>query len=364
MTATAIPRDRLGRRPTFTAAAAIGAIALVIAIAGVVIDAREAAAAFLIAYVATVSVVIGVLAMVMIAHLTTATWFGALRGRATLVLAALPAFAGLGLFVLLALPVLFPWTHAPAAAREYLNIPFFIARSVVYWVVWIGLAKLLRDTAAIEVRGDVVRAARRYRRISSAGLVVLAVTMTFAAFDWMMSLTPDWSSTIYGVYWFAGGMVGGLGLLALLSRLDYHAQMTPSASQSLGKLLLTFILFWLYIAFSQYIVIWSGDLPREVSWYVPRTSGGWAGVALVLLLGMFLFPFLALTLRAVKRSGAALAVLGALLLVLHWVDSLWMVMPDLVGVTWWTLVLAVAMAVIVVEAAMLFAAFRTRSYVD
>ncbi|MGH7623343.1 MAG: hypothetical protein ACREMU_13450, partial [Gemmatimonadaceae bacterium] len=296
---------------------------------------------------------------VMIAHLTTATWFGVLRGRAAAVLGALPALAGLGLFVLLALPALFPWTHAPATAHQYLNIPFFIARYVVYWAAWIGIAELLRRTAAIEARGDVVRAALGYRRISSAGLVVLALTMTFAAFDWMMSLTPDWSSTIYGVYWFAGGMVGALALLALLSRLDDRVPVPPAASQSLGKLLLTFVLFWLYIAFAQYIVIWSGDLPREVSWYVPRTHRAWASVALVLLLGMFLLPFLALTVRAVKRSGAALAVLGALLLVLHWVDSYWMVMPGLAGVTWWTLILAVAMAVVVVEVAVALAAFRS-----
>jgi hypothetical protein len=131
--------------------------------------------------------------------------------------------------------------------------------------------------------------------------------------------------------------------------------------QSLGKLLLTFVLFWLYIAFAQYIVIWSGDLPREVTWYVPRTRGAWAGLALVLLLGMFVLPFLALIVRAVKRSGAALAALGALLLVLHWADTYWMVMPDLVGVSWWTVIVAVAMAVIVVEATVVFAAFRTRS---
>jgi len=341
-------------------ATALGAISLIVALAGAVLDARQAAAAFLVAYVAAVSVALGVLAMVMIAHLTTATWFGALRERAAMVLAALPGLAILGVFVLLALPVLFPWTRAPATVHQYLNIPFFIARWVVYWAVWIGLAELLRRTALIEAQGDVSRAARRYRRISSVGLILLALTMTFAAFDWMMSLTPDWSSTIYGVYWFAGGMVGGLALLALMSRLDGRGEMSPSASQSLGKLLLTFVLFWLYIAFAQYIVIWSGNLPREVSWYVPRTQGGWAGVALVLLLGLFLFPFLALILRTVKRSGAALAGLGALLLALHYVDTYWMTMPSLVAVTWWTVLVSLGMLVIVVEASLAVAALRMR----
>jgi hypothetical protein len=146
----------------------------------------------------------------------------------------------------------------------------------------------------------------------------------------------------------------------LVLRLDDRVEISPSASQSLGKLLLTFVLFWLYIAFAQYIVIWSGNLPREVSWYVPRTHGGWAGVALVLLLGLFLFPFLALILRAVKRSGAALAGLGALLLVLHYVDTYWMVMPSLVAVTWWTVLVSLGMLVIVVEASLAVAALRIR----
>ena len=319
---------------------------------------REAAAAFLVAYVTVVGVVLGVLAMVMIAHLTTATWFGPLRRSAARILSSLPVLALLGVFVLLSLPVLYRWTSASTATHQYLNIPFFIARTVVYWIVWVALAELLAGAARMEARGEIARAARRYRRVSSAGLVALGLTMTFAAFDWMMSLDAAWSSTIYGVYWFAGGMVGALALIAIVARRD-GAAVAPNVWPSLGKLLVTFVLFWLYIAFSQYIVVWSGDLPREVTWYVPRTRGAWGAVAWLLLLGMFVLPFLALIVRPIKRSGAALAAIGALLLVLHYVDTYWMVMPGFVPVTVWTVVLALVMLAVVAGAALLVARART-----
>src|SRR5581483_5465432 len=145
-----------------------------------------------------------------------------------------------------------------------------------------------------------------------------AITMTFAAFDWMMSLTPDWLSTIYGVYWFAGGLVGALALLALMVGYAPAGVEWPAVSDdelhSLGKLLLTFVLFWLYCGFSQYIVIWSGDLPNEVTWYIPRTHGGWGAIAALLVLGGFAIPFLLLLFVSVKRSRRALGMVAGLLL--------------------------------------------------
>jgi len=169
--------------------------------------------------------------------------------------------------------------------------------------------------------------------------------MTFAAFDWMMSLTPDWSSTIYGVIWFAGGMVGALALLAVLA---WHStdQVTYDFD-ALGKLLLTFILFWLYTGFAQYIVIWSGGLPREVTWYVARTRGGWGALASVLLFAGFAFPFLLLIVRVIRQSAAFASAIGVALLVVHYLDTLWIVVPGLISATWWSLVLAVAALVVV-----------------
>lgn len=314
---------------------AVGIVAIVIAIVGLIINARQTAAVFLVAYVAAVSIALGILATIMIANLTNATWFDAWRERALRLLGVMPVLAGLGILVLISLPLLYRWVHAPppGGVAHYLNVPFFVARFVVYWIAWIAIARALQS-------------GRNVRRVSSAGLVILGVTMTLAAFDWMMSLTPDWFSTIYGVYWFAGGMIGALALLGVLAPHD------PDDVHSLAKLLLTFILFWLYIGFAQYIVIWSGGIPREVSWYVPRTRGGWGGVAVLLIFGNFAFPFLALLFRAVKRSRVLVASIGIVLLVLHYVDAFWVVMPGLAPMNWWAIVLAVAMAVIVSGAAL------------
>jgi hypothetical protein len=325
-----------------------GFVALLLAVGVIVaaafVDVRELAAAFLVAYAAAVSVVLGVLALTLIAHLTTATWFRPFRPRAQLVLTCLPALALVGVLLLLAIPVLYPWFDAANPAHVYLNTPFFIARWVVYWAVWIGIEASLRRARDVERSGDIEQANRRFRRAASAGLPLLALTMTFAAFDWLMSLTPDWQSSIYGVYWFAGGMVAALGLLAVLVRLigAPSAEPSPDDVHALGKLMLTFILFWVYIGFSQYIVMWSGDLPREVTWYADRASGGWGLVAGLLIFGNFVFPALLLLIRSVKRSVAMLTLIGAALLAMHCIDSFWIVMPGLVPVRWWTVFVTIA----------------------
>jgi len=331
-------------------------VSIVETIAGAIRTPRDAAVGFLVTYVAVLSVVLGVLAMTMIAHLTTATWFGPFRPHATRVIRVLPLLAGLGVLLLLAIPVLFSWVAKTSAgdSGRYLNAPFFIVRFVIYWTAWLWIASALRAADRIAATGDMVRATERYRRVSVVGLMVLGLTMTFASFDWMMSLTPEWSSTIYGVVWFAGGMVGALALLAILARNDgnRHAFSRISADDldSLGKLLLTFILFWLYTGFAQYVVIWSGGLPREVTWYVVRTRGGWGAVAVALLFAGFAFPFLVLLVREARRSFAVVALLGVVLLAVHYLDTLWIVIPGVIGTSWWTLLLAIATLVIVLVA--------------
>ena len=328
-------------------------VSIVLAIAGAVRSPREASVAFLVSYAAVLSVVLGVLAMTMIAHLTTATWFRPFRPHAMRVIRVLPVLAGFGLVLLFALPVLFSWVYGSEPTSDigrYLNAPFFIVRFVIYWTAWLSIAGALRTTEGVAASGDVAHATERYRRISVVGLMVLGLTMTFASFDWMMSLTPDWSSTIYGVVWFAGGVVGALALLAILARRAATSRASADDLDSLGKLLLTFILFWLYTGFAQYIVIWSGGLPREVTWYVARTRGNWGAVAVALLFAGFAFPFLLLLVREARRSFAVVAALGIVLLAVHYLDTLWIVMPGVISPSWWTLVLAIATLVIVLSA--------------
>ena len=351
-------RSRLTKPP----AIATGAVALAILVIGLVIDPREIAATLLVGLLAATSTVLGVLTMIMIAHVSNATWFAPFRRRADAIVGVLPALAAIGVLPLLGLPVLYVWVERPTPNAAYLNVPFFLVRWIVYWAAWIAIAESLRATCRIENRGEIERAAHRYRVIASVGLPVVALTMSFAAFDWMMSLAPDWHSTIYAVYWFAGGMVSALALLALLvvPRFSGHELPTvfPDDLHALGKLLLTFVLFWLYIGFAQYIVIWSGDLPAEVTWYIARTRDGWGYVAAVLVFGTFVFPFLLLLFRFVKRSASLLAIIAVALLGLHVLDTFWLVMPGLVPVRWWTIVVTGAAVALMAGAAAALGAWR------
>lgn len=345
-----------------TAAFVIAIFAVAIAIIGLFASVRELVAVLLVAYLATTSMVLGVLAMIMIAHLTTATWFGPFRRRADAVVGSLPALAVLGILVLAGMAALYPWVGRASPAGAYLNVPFFVVRWVIYWAVWVALAELLRATRAIEDAGDIRRATRRYRVISSAGLVLLGLTMAFASYDWIMSLTPDWASTIYGVYWFAGGVLSGLALFAVLAlptfTRDSFAPVSTDDVHSLGKLLTTFVLFWLYIGFAQYIVIYSGDLPSEVTWYVARSRDGWGYVAAVLIFGNFVFPFLLLLFRFVKRTPVLLATVALALVGLHFLDTFWLVMPGVFAVRWWTVVLMIAVGLLVMGATFALATWR------
>ena len=323
------------------AAAVLGAALCVV---GIFVDPARTAAAYLVAYMACLAVVLGTLAMVMIARVTGATWFVVLRRQAEEVIATLPVFAVLLLPILLGVHVLYPWAaQGPALDPEvrraifakgaYLNVPFFLIRSIVYLATWIALGELLRRTSLAQDRGDSMAIERRMRNLSAIGLVAFALTLSFAAFDWMMSLTPAWYSTIYGVDYFAGAMVGALALLAMLAvRARRRGELPESVGanqlHALAKLLLTFVLFWVYIGFSQLIVIWSAEIPAERVWYTVRMRGGWYALGAVLVAGHFVIPFCALLIRSVKRSAVAMASLGALLLLMHYLDIYWMLMPS------------------------------------
>jgi len=322
-------------------AALIGGVCMAVAY---VVDAPRAAAAYLVAYAACLGVALGALAMVMIARVTAAHWFVALRRQAEDIASTLPAFAVLAIPLLLSVRLLYVWswpdTRIAADVRvavhvkaAYLNVPFFITRAVVYFVVWIVVAELLRRTSRAQDHGDSPAIERRMYVVSAVGLVAFALTTSFASFDWLMSLTPTWYSTIYGIYYFSGGMVGALALLTVVvaaerRRGELPAEIGADHFHALAKLLLTFVLFWVYIAFAQLIVIWSAELPAERGWYAERLRGGWQALGGVVLLLHFALPFCALVVRAIKRSVRAMALLGAVVVAAHYLDVYWMVMPD------------------------------------
>ncbi len=337
---------------------------------------KAIALAYLIGYAAVLSIVLGALGMVMIAHLTGATWFVVLRRRAEAVVAVLPWFLLLFIPVVLLARDLYPWADperlAPAnrdfveARAALFTIPFFAVRSGIYLASWWVIGGLLRRAS---LRQDITEGpglTRRQIRISAIGLPIYALTVTLASFDWLMTLSLPWQSTIYGAYWWAGGFVGALALLVLLAialrkRPDTGVP-SPSAEHfhALGKLLLTGIILWAYFGFAQLLIIWIGDLPREVIWYLPRLQGEWSWSGALLFVGHFVLPFALLLSRSFKRHPALLAGLAAWMLLMHAVDTLWLVAPagEVTGLGLVEDALAIAL---ISASAVLFAAWRARS---
>jgi hypothetical protein len=214
----------------------------------------------------------------------------------------------------------------------YLNAPFFAIRCVLYLSAWILLARFyLRNSLRQDTTADPSLTAQM-RRWSGPSLILFALTVNFAAFDWLMSLDAHWFSTIFGVYYFAGCAVAIFAALPLavvwLQRNGYLApQVTTEHYHDLAKLLFGFIFFWAYIAFSQYLLIWYANIPEETGWFYVRQHGGWQYVSLLLIFGHFLIPFLGLMSRSVRRHRPTLVFWCVFMLAMHWIDLFWLVMP-------------------------------------
>ena len=334
------------RHPLLTAcwvAAGIGVLALVAAFAlGGLREGAEGArfwGGYWTAWLYWVTLAVGGLFFVLLQHVTRAGWSVAVRRLAEHWAATLPLFALLAVPAAFGAGQLFPWMGAEAAGDPllagklaFLNPGGFFLRSAVYLAVWGGLAWWLRRTSIGQDASGDPGLTRRLQAVSAPGLVAFAVTLTLAAFDWVMSLDPLWYSTIFGVYVFAGSTMGILALLALLGiaferRGPLAGVVTTEHYHDLGKLLFAFVVFWAYIGFSQFMLIWYANLPEETIWYRHRLEHGWERVTVALVLGHFVLPFFFLLSRDVKRRRATLAAAALWLLAMHYVDLYWLVMP-------------------------------------
>jgi hypothetical protein len=287
------------------------------------------------------SLALGGLFFVLIMHLTRAGWSVTVRRLAEVVAWAVVPLAVLAVVILFGMHDLYEWSHAEVVAHDellqkkqgYLNPTFFVIRLAVYFLVWGLLATyFLRQSHKQDASGDPALTTRM-ERVAAPGTILYALTVTFAAFDLLMSLTPHWYSTIYGVYYFAGCILGFFALapvlIAMLKRRGYLTRLVTSEhSHDLGKLMFGFVVFWAYIAFSQYLLIWYGNLPEETVWYSARENGAWVWISIVLLFGHFMLPFLWLMSRYPKRKSVTLVAGAVWLLIMHWVDVFYLVMPN------------------------------------
>ena len=284
---------------------------------------------YLMAWFFLLGISLGSLANLMVHALTGGGW--GLTVRPALVGAArlVPALAILFLPVAFGVAIVYPWNAAPG---WWLNAPFFIARSVTYLAVWSVLAvAFLRADAATAARA--LGASPAARRIAAGGLVVYALTMSLAAVDWIASLTPQWHSSGFGLLVIAGQMLGGAAFgIAVAAWRSRHgpsprSDLAPARFHDLGNLLLMYVLVWAYLAYTQFLIIWSENLPREIAWYVPRVQTSWAALGIFLVTFHFALPLAILLSRNAKRASVALGTIAAALLAAHLGEALWLVMP-------------------------------------
>jgi hypothetical protein len=318
-------------------------------------------AGYLVGFLFWSGIALGCLGTALLQQVTGGLWGLALRRIAEAGARTMPLVAIMFLPLLLGLGALYPWTQPAIVAASdtlqqktaYLNLPFFIIRAVFYFACWIALSVLLDRWSVKEDNVLDPAATIRLRRLGIVGMIVLGVTGAFAMIDWVMSLEPEWYSTIYPSMVENGSLLGAFAFLILIflrvaPGTDLAASNTPGVRNDLGSLLLSFLMFWAYQAFSQYLLIWSGNIQDEIPWYLRRQVGGWGWIAVAMMVFGFGVPFLLLVFREIKRSARALGAIAALLLVMHLVEVLWLVGPGLdLGLTF---MLASLVAIVVLGA--------------
>lgn len=326
------------------AAAALGLSGLLATVAGVGLSAHQAMSSYLLAFCYFGGISLATLVQLMSFHAAHAKWMVVLR-RPLEVMPAAPLYFLLFVPIALGLRQIFPWVHPGPEVlndphlhalylhkRPWLNPTFFLLRSAFYFLAWGVIARLFlrwstRQDAAPEERLTLLQ-----RKLAAGALPLIGFVFALAGTDWLMTLRPEFFSTIWGLYFFSGAFVASIAALilviyfleqgplrGLISAVHYH---------NLGKLLLAFLCFWAYMAFEQYLLIYIADLPAEIPWFIRRTVGAWKPVGWFLVFGHFLVPFFVLLSKPLKRRPRLLALVAGWVLFVHWVDLYFMVMPE------------------------------------
>jgi hypothetical protein len=309
--------------------------------------------AYLFAHSFFLGISLGALGLLMIHHLTGGYWGYSVRRFLESALSNLPLLAILFVPIFFGLTYLYPWKNPSVVAGDeilrhkqyYLNTPGYIIRSAVMFAIWIVMARFLLKWSAEQDVTTSVEPTRKMRTLSGPGLVIYPVTMTFASIDWLMSLEKDWYSTMFAVMICIGQMLSALAFVILLLLLAARSrQLGPIISKEetlhkIGNLLLAFTMLWAYLEFGQLLIVWSGNLPHEISWYLNRVTDGWRWACVFLFLFNFFVPFFLLLMRPVKRRVSVLASVAGCILIAHIVDVWWTIAPSLhpqhFYVTWW-----------------------------
>ncbi|QDU91621.1 hypothetical protein Pla175_50510 [Pirellulimonas nuda] len=301
--------------------------------------------AYLLAASYYLTIALGGLFFVMAHHLMGGRWATVLRRLSELVAGTMPLFAVLFLpiaaLVLMGDHQLYKWNDTAlvaedavlAAKASWLNPTWFAIRLAIYFVCWVGLAWLFVGVSVRQDENGQVEPLRRLARYSGPGVLLFAITLNLASFDLFMSLSPHWFSSIFGVYIFSGAFLAFMSFLMLLvGRVQSRGMLTESITvdhrHDIAKLMFAFVIFWAYMAYSQYMLIWYANIPEETEWFAVRQNHGWVWVSLVLLFGHLLIPFLGFMSKAVRRNRAAMTFWAVWMLLMQLVDLFYLIMPS------------------------------------
>lgn len=299
--------------------------------------------AYLFAFEVFLAIALGALGWLLISHTVRSGWDTVVRRFMETTAATLPVFALLWIPIgVLGFHALYPWSHEHDAilakkAWWLANGAFFV-RAAIYFVVWSALGWFLYSTSVKmdglgENKAERERLVHLIRKVCAAGIFLYGLTLSLGAIDWMMSLQPHWYSTIFGVYYFAAGILAFFAFTSLIAMAAQSAgavkhAVTPEHFHDLGKFVFGFTIFWAYIAFSQFVLIWYANIPEETEFFMVRMEGGWSYVSYFLPIGHFFLPFLFMLSRHIKRNRALLATGAIWTLLMTVVDLYWLILPN------------------------------------
>ena len=337
-----------------------GVLFAALTVVGYFTDQGQFFQSYLLAFIYWVSLSLGCLLLLMIHHLAGGRWGFAIRRLLEAGTRTLALMLVLGVPILLGIHELYEWSHEDVVAADeilqkkavFLNSTSFVIRYFVYFLVWFTLAFLLNKWTAAQDATSETSPTRRMQILSGPGTVLFVLVTTFAAIDWIMSLEPHWFSTIYAAIYIIGQLLLTWAFAILVGvRLSRHlplsALLTNERLRDLGTFMLAFVMLWAYTSFSQFIIIWSGNLPEEITWYYARLQGGWQHVGYLLVAFHFALPLVLLVSSRLKARIPILTAIAAGMMIMRLVDLFWITAPafDKTGLTlhWMDLVIPIAM---------------------
>jgi hypothetical protein len=321
----------------------VGVAGLVIGGLGVVLQPNQLMPSWLIGFLFCLGLSLGCFALLMLQHMTGGQWGLVTRRIFEAGSRLLPLCALLFIPVAVFAPKLYLWARPDAvradailqAKAPYLNLSFFVIRAVIYFAVWMFGVTMLNKWSAQQDAGEVAVTeadTRRFRVVSAPGLLIYVILISLAAIDWIMSLTPHWYSTIFGLILVVGQGLSALSfavavLAILVAREPMNGLLKAHHFHDLGKLMLAFVMLWAYFSFSQFLIIWAGNLPEEIPYYLDRLRGGWQYLSLALVAGHFILPFCLLLSQDLKKRPQLLARVAWFIVAIRLYDLIWLVAP-------------------------------------